>query len=86
MLLESPTDNEVEDSPDDPEPPEEPVGEEEQPPLPVLFLHAIKGSHGPHTMRFKAEIVTTTIIFLVDTGNTHNFLSASLVTELKLLV
>lgn len=60
--------------------------EEEQSPLPILSLHAIKGSHGPHTMRFEAKIGTCTAIFLVYTGSTHNFLSATLVAKLSILM
>lgn len=86
MLLESLTDDEVEVLPEEPEQLKEPIVEEEQLPLLVLSLHALKGSHGPHTMRFKVEIGTTTTIFLVDTGNTHNFLSTNLVNKLNLPV
>lgn len=86
MLLESLIEDEVVEPPDSLEQYEEPTVKEEYTPLLVISLHAIKGSHGPHTMRFKAKIGTFTTIFLVDTGNTHNFLSTNLVTKLSLIV
>lgn len=49
-------------------------------------LHAIKGLHGPYTMRFQAQVESRTTIFLVDTSNAYNFLSTTLVFKLSILV
>lgn len=86
MLLESPIEDEVEEVPDCVEIVNEPPMEEEQLPLPVLSLHAIKGLSGPHTMQFQAQVDSCIAIFLVDTRSTHNFLSTIMVSKLFISV
>lgn len=65
---------------------EEHIIEGDQVELPILSFHAIKGSQSPYTIRFEAKIGKISVIFLVDSGSTYNFLSASLMTRLLLPV
>ncbi|MBA0732560.1 hypothetical protein Gogos_016640 [Gossypium gossypioides] len=55
MLLESPCEEEVEEFQECSNKLDDLSGEGEQPQTPTLSLHAIKGSQGPHTIRFEAN-------------------------------
>lgn len=57
-----------------------------QPQKPVVSLHSIKRSQGPHTIRFEASIGSVKAIVLVDSRSTHNFLDTKMVNQLALLV
>jgi hypothetical protein len=46
-------------------------GSEEEEPL--ISLHAIAGCNGPKTMWIKAAIGRRTLVILIDSGSTHNF-------------
>lgn len=50
----------------------------------MVSLHAIKGSQGPHTMRFEASLKSIKAIVLVDSGSTHNFMDLKLANKLAL--
>ncbi|MBA0757759.1 hypothetical protein Gotri_020826 [Gossypium trilobum] len=55
MLLESPCEEEVEEFQECSNKLDDLSGKGEQPQTPTLSLHAIKGSQGPHTIRFEAN-------------------------------
>jgi hypothetical protein len=58
------------------------AGEEE----PLISLHAIAGCNGPKTMRIKAVIGKRTLVILIDSGSTHNFVDQKIAHSLQLAV
>ena len=46
---------------------------------PAISLHAMIGTVGYQTMRIQGKVKNQLVIFLVDTGSTHNFVSNSLI-------
>lgn len=56
--------------------------EEEKPEL-QLSLHAVWGKDGPQVMRIRGYCQKKVIKILIDTGSTHNFLSARVARKLK---
>ena len=77
ILVENPTPNETEveeflDCVDYMEDLENTHKEEEN--MPTISLHAMLGTTGYHTMRIQGRIKNQRVIFLVDTGSTHNFM------------
>ncbi|GJW65964.1 ty3-gypsy retrotransposon protein, partial [Tanacetum coccineum] len=50
-----------------------------------ISLHAIFGKANVTTMKLRGTIGTTEVLILVDGGSTHNFISDSLVRELKMV-
>jgi hypothetical protein len=57
--------------------------EEEEP---LISLHAIAGCNGPKTMRVKAAIGRKTLVVLIDSGSTHNFVDHKIASALQLAV
>jgi len=57
--------------------------EEEEP---LISLHAISGCNGPKTMRVKATIGRRTLVILIDSGSTHNFVDHKIAHTLQLAV
>ena len=51
-----------------------------------INLDALTGTPTPSTMRVKGKVNGSGLVILVDTGNTHNFVDASLVPNLQLRV
>ena len=49
-------------------------------------MYALTGSPTPGTMRVKGKVNGSRLVILIDTGSTHNFVDASLVTSLQLRV
>lgn len=60
--------------------------EDEPPKSPVISLHALTGMQGHNTMRVTARVGSLLAIILVDSGSTHNFINARLVSRLSLPV
>lgn len=68
---------------------EDPSTEEQalaQPQDPVVYLHAIKGSQDPHTVRFETFVGNDKAIVLMDSSSTHNFMDLKLVNKLSLSI
>jgi hypothetical protein len=40
---------------------------------PLISLHVIAACNGPRTMRIKSTINQRTLVILIDSGSTHNF-------------
>ena len=51
-----------------------------------ITLYALIGNPMPGTMRIKGKINGVSLVVLLDTGSTHNFIDAALVPGLKLAV
>ena len=51
-----------------------------------ITLHAMVGSPTLGTMRVKGRIKTISLVLLVDFGSTHNFIDASVIPSLDILV
>ena len=51
-----------------------------------ITLYALIGTPIPGTMRVKGNVNGNGLVILIDTGSTHNFVDASLVTGLQLRV
>ncbi|XP_075660010.1 uncharacterized protein LOC142629848 [Castanea sativa] len=51
-----------------------------------ITLYALVGSPTPITMRVKGKIKTISLVILVDSGSTHNFIDASLIPGLQIPV
>ena len=49
-----------------------------------ITLYALLGSPSPGTMRIKGKISGYWVVILLDTGNTHNFLDAAILSKLQL--
>ena len=47
-----------------------------------ITLYALTGTPTPGTLRVKGKVNGSGLVILVDTGNTHNFVDASLVPNL----
>lgn len=48
-----------------------------------LSLHAVWGRDGPQIMRVRVTCQRKTLRILIDTGSTHNFVSAKVVDKVK---
>ena len=46
---------------------------------PVISLHALLGTGDSQTMRLQGKIKTFTVVILVDSGSTHNFINQGVV-------
>ncbi|PWA81057.1 hypothetical protein CTI12_AA191120 [Artemisia annua] len=76
---------------EEPEPPTNPIvnaseevsGDQED--FAEISLHAIFGKTNITTMKLRGTIGTTEVLILVDGGSTHNFISNTLVRELKMV-
>lgn len=55
-------------------------------PEPEISLRAVKRGISPDTMRMVAQINGISVIALLDTGSTHNFVSKEEVQQLKFLI
>lgn len=53
---------------------------------PLLSLHAIQGSQGLHTMRVATTVGASSVISLVCSGSTHNFVDSRFAKKLNLYV
>ncbi|XP_019053919.1 PREDICTED: uncharacterized protein LOC109114927 [Nelumbo nucifera] len=53
---------------------------------PEISLHAITGIHNSQTMQLRAQVAGKPVRILVDSGNTHNFISKQVALQLKLPV
>ncbi|KAF5443243.1 hypothetical protein F2P56_035816, partial [Juglans regia] len=53
---------------------------------PIITLNALTGTPSPKTMRLYGHIGAASVLILVDTGSTHNFLDPSIVKKTKLQV
>ncbi|KAF8409204.1 hypothetical protein HHK36_005278 [Tetracentron sinense] len=53
---------------------------------PEISLHAIAGSHTPQTMRVKGRLGKATVMVLVDSGSTHNFMDPTVARKTNLTV
>lgn len=51
-----------------------------------ITLYAIAGTPTPGTMRVKGRVNGDRLVILIDTGSTHNFVDASLISSLQLRV
>lgn len=49
-----------------------------------ISLHAILGSHLASTMKVRGILGTKSVLILIDSGSTHNFISNKVVTTLNL--
>jgi hypothetical protein len=53
---------------------------------PLISLHAMADCNGPKTMRVKAVIGRKTLMILIDSGSTHNFVDQKVAQSLQLAV
>ena len=51
-----------------------------------ITLYALTGTPTPSTMRVKRKVNGNGLVILIDIGSTHNFVDASLVSGLQLMV
>ena len=51
-----------------------------------ITLYALTGTPTPGTMRVRGNIIGSGLVLLVDTGSTHNFMNALVVSRLQLKV
>ena len=51
-----------------------------------ITLYALTGTPTPSTMRVRGKVNRNGLVILIDIGNTHNFVDASLVFRLQLMV
>ena len=51
-----------------------------------ITLYALLGSPSPGTMRIKGKINGHWVVILIDTGSTHNFLDAAIISKLQLFL
>ena len=51
-----------------------------------ITLYALTGTPTPGTMRVRGNIIGSGLVLLVDTGSTHNFVDALVVSSLQLKV
>lgn len=54
--------------------------------LTQISFHAILGKYSGSTMKVEGSIAGKSVLILVDSGSTHNFISENLVKELNLPV
>ncbi|KAF7812841.1 Ty3/gypsy retrotransposon protein [Senna tora] len=54
--------------------------------LAEISLHAILGKYQGSTMKIKGTMASKSVLILIDSGSTHNFISETLVQELRLPV
>lgn len=54
--------------------------------IPEISLHAIAGSLSPRTMRIHGKVLNCSVVILVDTGSTHNFLDPMIAKKVGLEV
>ena len=47
-----------------------------------LYLSSLVGSTTPYSMKIRAHVNNRAVIVLIDCGDSHNFLSSSLISEL----
>ena len=49
---------------------------------PIISLHALSGTDGYQTMRIQGKVKNHTMIILVDSGSTHNFVDQAMIRKL----
>ncbi|KAG8495472.1 hypothetical protein CXB51_013116 [Gossypium anomalum] len=86
VLLDPLSDSEAEEFQECSDKLDENVSDEEASKSPVISLHALTGLQGHNTMRVAARVGSTRAIILIDSGSTHNFIDARLVSKLSLPV
>ena len=53
---------------------------------PEITLYALVGSPTPGTMRVKGKVNSVSLVILVDSGGTHNFIDAAVISVLHIPV
>ena len=53
---------------------------------PEITLYALVGSPTPGTMRVKGKVNSVSLVILVDSGSTHNFIDAAVISVLHIPV
>ena len=59
------------------------IAKEESGALHTISIHALVGTEGPHTMRLRGKIKNQTVVILVDSRSTHNFLDQNTAKKLN---